>query len=70
MTSTALTTSQRLSIKHAQRLAAIPSGDATAIGAYIGHGDMDSIYAAAYGNAKATLRELLEIIDGLTGGTS
>jgi hypothetical protein len=63
-----LTPTQQAAIGHARALAAIPSGDDEAIAARIGHADLTTVYAAAYGNAKATIRELLEIIDSLTGG--
>jgi hypothetical protein len=63
----ALTPAQRAAVKHARALAAIPSHDDEALAVFTGHEDLATVYAAAFAEAKHTIGQLLQVIDGLTG---
>ena len=64
----ALNDRQRGAVEDARALAAIPTGDDEALAVFTGHDDLTTVYPYALGHAKARIRDLVAIIDGLTGG--
>jgi hypothetical protein len=63
-----LTPKQQAAVMHAHTLAAIPSADDEALAVFTGHDDLATVYAAAYAEARHTIRGLLAVIDALAGG--
>ena len=65
--SSTLTPQQFATVVRARELAVISSADDEALAAHIGHGDLATVYPAAFAAAKHTILQLLQVIDELTG---
>jgi hypothetical protein len=69
--SSTLNPAQRRRVDQARALSDIPDGDREALAAYIKtRADSPVLYAEAFGWARATIDDLLEVVDSLTGGAS
>jgi hypothetical protein len=67
-----LTTDQQRAVDRARELAAMTAGNAGALSAgyeYVNPDDRAQVYAYAFGFAQSTVRNLLDVINNLTGGS-
>ena len=62
-----LTDAQRYQVEQARKVASGSAADLAA-GSGIDPGDLGLLYSHAYGYAAGTVRDLLAVIDELTGG--